>query len=481
MNRTIKTAGVLAAALLILLSGCSKKKSVKPPPVQYEWTILGYFDGNNSDDEAPDGYSYSIRDAQELEKIGSTDSVQILVMLGSYENDGDCKYYHIEKHDDEPQGTISSPVLQNLGKRNMSDYTALREFIDYGMENYPARHYMLIINDHGKGWRGLCSDEVNGGGDWMTLPELSSALSGFEFDIIWLYSPSMAAVEVAYQIKDRAEYMIASQYKDYPDNIMGSSRWLGLLTADPMTNVRLFANEVILGIEEAADSVSLYKEFHAALIHLERIPQLAQHLSNLGRALVDSTGSDWSEVWDAWESAMDNAPGHLEFMDLREFVRQIQNQPNLNPTIKSYGAAVEDAVDGDNGVVLLQRQHYYGRSGGICVHLPWNQDDFDSLDYAPLDFAATDWPEFISVFNQTYLGNYAGALLVTSNVSSADISIDGIDTGYETDALIEGLYPGYHGVHLDKAGYCHYETDPQRVFVLPRQTKLVIIRLVSCP
>ncbi len=481
MTRPLKAAGILLVILPVLFTACSKKKSPEPELPKYEWTILGYFDGNNPEDQATDGHSYVIEDLKELEDIGSTDSVHILVMLGSSQTDGDCKYYHVEKDTGEADEDIVSPVLQNLGKKDMSDYVTLRDFIGYGMQNYSAKHYMLIVNDHGKGWRGLCSDNVNGGGSWMTLPELSSALSGFEFDIIWFYSPSMATVEVAYQIKDRADYMIASQFKNYPDNIMGSSYWLSLLMADPMMSVRLFAIEVVQGIQSAAQEISATKKFDATLINLARIPQLAENISNFSRDAIDSAGAYWGEIWDSWEPSQTNKFADSEYVDLRELAQQIQDQSNLNSVIKDDAAAIETAFEGNNRAVLLQLQYpSHGSSGGLSISLPWNHEDFDSVDYASLDLATTNWPEFVSVFTQTYLGNYAGALTVTSNITGARIFLDGVDTGHETPATIGGLYPRLCYLHLDKPGYCHHSTDPLVVTIFPRQTVSRYVTLDPC-
>ncbi|MGB2981250.1 MAG: clostripain-related cysteine peptidase, partial [Candidatus Zixiibacteriota bacterium] len=242
--KAFKITSVILIAVWVLLAGCSKKNGPGNDLPDYKWTILCYFDGNNSEDQTPEGRSYVIQDVQELEQIGSTDQVQVVVMLGSFKTEGNCKYYHMDYHPNEPPDVISSEVLLDLGKKDMSDPTTLRDFISYGAENYPAERYMLIVNDHGGGWKGLCSDAINGDGSQMSLPEFSTALSGFEFDIIWLYAPSMATAEVAYQIRDRATYMIASQFDSYPTSIMGSTAWLDSLTDNPDMYSIVFASKV---------------------------------------------------------------------------------------------------------------------------------------------------------------------------------------------------------------------------------------------
>ena len=243
MTKTCRTAFICLIVLLTLILACGKKNGTKPEPTKYKWTILGYFDGNNPQDQTPEGHSYVIHDEQELEHIDSTQDIQVVVMLGSFKTGGNCKYYHIQSGLDKLPDSVSSEVLKDLGKTDMSDPTSLRDFISFGMDKYPADHYLLIIDDHAGGWKGLCSDQINGSGSWMSLSELSSALTGYDFDIIWFYTPSMATAEVAYQIKDRADYMIASQYKWYPEKIMGATIWLPYLTENPNVEARDFARK----------------------------------------------------------------------------------------------------------------------------------------------------------------------------------------------------------------------------------------------
>jgi len=460
MIKIFKIVSVLSIAVLIFLFACSKKPT-EPEPSKYKWTILGYFDGNNSQDQDLDGRSYVIRDLQELEQIDSTEEVQVLVMLGSFKTDGNCKYYHVKTHLNEPPDSISSEVVLDVGKKDMSDFTTLRDFIGYGMQNYPAEHYMLIINDHAAGWKGLCSDTINGAGNWMSLPELSSALFGFEFDIIWFYTPSMATAEVAYQIRDRAEYMIASQFKYYPDSIMGSTEWLPYLIDNPNGSVWLFAGKVTEAIKNAAENISLTKCFHSVLIHLPKISEVATDVSNLGRNMIDSTGSYWSEVWDAWDMSHIYTTLDSPFVDLREFAQQIQIQPNLDSVIKNDAKALEISF---NAAVLMQFNYpRYNEIGGISIHLPWNQDDFDSISYAQLDFSETDWHSFISVFIPNYSDSYAGILDIISVPDGAKVFLNGVDTGYKTNVIIRGLFPGLYDLRLVKSGCQDYRISNMQI------------------
>jgi hypothetical protein len=481
-NQTVKflrIACVFSIVMLTLLLGCGKKNGTEPEAVKYKWTILGYFDGNNSEDQTPDGHSYVIQDLQELEQIDSTQDVQVVVMLSSFKTDGDARYYHVERHLNEPPDVISSEILSLPGKKDMSHPSTLRDFIAYGTENFPAQHYMLIINDHGGGWRGLCSDTVNGTGDWMTLTEFSSAISGFNFDIIWFYTPSMSTAEVAYQIKDRTQYMIASQLKWYPKNIMGSTEWLPILTDNPDVNLRVFAVAVTEAIFNAANGVPS-KGVQSVLIHLPKIAQLASDVSILGTALKEGTGPHWPEVWSAWETAYYYNSSHSEssLVDLREFAGQIQDQPNLSAAAKAAASAVEASV---NAAVIADFVYpeVLGDFGGISIHLPWNHENFDSVSYVQLDFDQTGWPGFVSAFLQTFSTDYAGALNISSVPPGARVFLNSVDTGQETNVLIGDLFPGFYDIKLVKSGY--QDWNLLQLEVLPGQTTPLHVILFPAP
>jgi hypothetical protein len=156
-------------------------------------------------------------------------------------------------------------------------------------------------------------------------------------------------------------------------------------------------------------------------------------------------------VWSAWEISHNYEDADSLPLDLREFTRRIQNQTALDSTIRNRALLVENSV---NSAVITQYLYpEYDVLGGISIHFPWDQAGFDSTDYSQLYFAETGWDDFISVFIQTYLGNYAGTLDINSKPTGARIFLDGIDTGDTTKTIFEGLLPRTYTIKLTKASY----------------------------
>ena len=99
---------------------------------------------------------------------------------------------------------------------NMGNPETLSWFLNYGVEQYPADRYCLIIWDHGGGpLEGICLDELFGG-ESLTLVELKTAFENSPFldqKLEWVGFDAclMSTLEVAQQISPYANYMIASQ------------------------------------------------------------------------------------------------------------------------------------------------------------------------------------------------------------------------------------------------------------------------------
>ena len=58
-------------------------------------------------------------------------------------------------------GTIISNVIGHPTDKNMSDATSLADFLVYGMKNYPSKHTMVVLADHGGGWLGAFTSDAS--------------------------------------------------------------------------------------------------------------------------------------------------------------------------------------------------------------------------------------------------------------------------------------------------------------------------------
>lgn len=204
---------ILIFAISLSLLSCKKTITV-PTGVQTNpianWTLLFYFGGTNNLEELMD---YNIN---QLEKIGSNPKFNIVVQFSRLSENGKATRYYIEK-DDDLEKINSKPI--EVGEVDSADYRVLKDFIVWGINNYPSNQYALIISSHGGGWTGIIEDEIHE--SFMSAIDLQKALrearfeTGRKFDVLHFYSCLMGMTEILYQFRDEANFIVASEISQY--------------------------------------------------------------------------------------------------------------------------------------------------------------------------------------------------------------------------------------------------------------------------
>lgn len=107
-------------------------------------------------------------------------------------------------------------LVKDYNSLNMGDSQTLAEFLRYGVNNYPSDEYGLILWNHGAGpLIGYGNDELYG--DLLEMSELKTALSsagfgnGKKLEFLGFDACLMGSIETAWEVKDYANYLIASQ------------------------------------------------------------------------------------------------------------------------------------------------------------------------------------------------------------------------------------------------------------------------------
>lgn len=193
------------------------------------WTVMLYQD---ADDKILEEDIFI--DFNEAERVGSSDRVNIIAQLdryrGGYSGDGnwdDTRRYRLVQDND--LNRIASPH-ESIGEVNMSDPNVLVDFVEWGITNYPADKYVLIMSDHGMGWPGGWTDPnprvaaprgapINSAiGNALYLEDIDAALdmirkdTGVDaFELVGMDACLMAHAEVFTALTPHAHYAVASQ------------------------------------------------------------------------------------------------------------------------------------------------------------------------------------------------------------------------------------------------------------------------------
>ncbi|HVU02844.1 MAG TPA: clostripain-related cysteine peptidase [Polyangiaceae bacterium] len=190
---------------------CTGGRCAPTTPPDKDWTFMVYMIGNNNLSRA------AWSDINEMETVGSTSSVNIVAEIEFSEqyswNLSDnllgTTFRLPVSYDGDPSSAPSFADSDQLGDVNMSDPTQLTQFIRWGVEHYPAKHYALVMWNHGAGYNEAFTD----GGKVMSLKDLVTGIrdSGEHLDLLGFDACLMGMHEVAYAMRGVADFMVGSE------------------------------------------------------------------------------------------------------------------------------------------------------------------------------------------------------------------------------------------------------------------------------
>ena len=397
----VSVAFIILTALMLSIK-CSKDKSIEPSSTSAKWTILVYAAGNTYMDSTMDGRSYCLSDIQAIENVGSSADVNVIAMLSSLHTSGIAKYYKIEQFNDSAN-VISSPILENLGGRNMADAITLKDFLLYGMRNFPAENYMLLIDGYGVGWPGSCRDDINGGGALMPATDMANAIeealaesSTPRLKIMAFYSQLMGMTEVAYELRNCADWLVASEITSPMQNMLMPQNWLTPLVSDPGITDSLLAINFAQAVLNGGNNEGRLAQI--AVVNLLRIPRLAELAGNFGRNLFLNSGQYWNYVLEARDDSHRDEIDYPAYVDLYDFLDHIYDSGHLHDIqyVQAYYDSLNDILL--STIPFSGITYGYPIRKGLAIHLPATRELYDSTNYAGLDFNNLGWNHFVSNF-----------------------------------------------------------------------------------
>ncbi|HEX7333909.1 MAG TPA: clostripain-related cysteine peptidase [Pyrinomonadaceae bacterium] len=206
---------------------CEKKPSK-------EWTIMVFCAGDN--ELSP----IIVSQLKDLKDAGHHKDVNVLVYFDANEKGVPTRVYRINQNGRNCHSQRSYTYVDNLASDNVKinpeagpaarklweilddpfekeAEEALSAFLKFCREQYPAKHFALVLVGHGMivANDAFLPDEFPLSS--ITLRGLGKNIDGFggNLELLGLHSCSMSAVEVAYELKGKAKYMIASEGPSY--------------------------------------------------------------------------------------------------------------------------------------------------------------------------------------------------------------------------------------------------------------------------
>ncbi len=334
-----------------------------------EWTLLIYWDADNNLEFCTDFAMETWRNA-----MTPGANINLVAMVDILSEDGTWIY---DIHDG------VADIVKTMPEQNMSDAAVLEEFVLYGLENYPADKTLLVMQDHGYSWRGLCVDDTDGGGI-MSIDAMAKAISaaatrngGHGVDVLALDACSVATIEIAYELRDVVDFFVASQsvvpYDGLPYDMMISS-----LVADAGVSVESYSSMIVDQYLEYYSSKTDYEHIYpydqdfisCSAFDISLIEELGERFKQLTAALEPLVASHAEEVEEARALAVQgkwaNIGGWEYLADVYTLFEELRGiDPGLDVSITSFLDAFDAAlVNEGNSQRLGEIPH------GLVVHFP---------------------------------------------------------------------------------------------------------------
>lgn len=357
-----------------------------------QWTILVYMDADNNLEPA------AIVNFNQMEMVGSTKNVHVIVQMDRMSGDDphndswtDTRRYLITNDSDTMK--MHSLRLDNpaMGEQDMGNVRTLHDFVQWGMQNFPADHYMVVIWDHGTGWMVRSSSAMpqykyvsmdSTSGTFINVTLLPTALATLHPDVIAFDACYMQELEVAYQLSGSADYMVGSSAA-VPSAGYNYARLLSNIAngSTPEQVCRMMVQQYAL---EYPNPMSNIVE---SAVDLRQVGSLANAASEFGHTLQQHSAGLGAQLADARTQSLDYsstgvAPYNVDILDYASRCKAIVGSDvntAYNNLVSAYNAAM----------ISSSHNADMPTANGLAVYVP-SPVNYDTR-YGQLLFAQSTW------------------------------------------------------------------------------------------
>jgi len=305
-------------------------------------------------------------------------------------------------------GDGRDPFVRNLiedciegAPKSATAVQALQTFLDIGIRDFRARHYMIFLVGHGDivGNDAFLPDD-SGETTAITLKQLGEALSDFSrgvkirggvVDLLGLHSCSMSAIEVAYELKGAARYLMATEGMSFVSSWPYRQLLKKILnTVDkaredkaPLDIDQLIFSIQKLSLHNSTDFMSSGVSADLTLTSLDpqRINGLNAPLKDLIRVL--KKGLDTTRGLEAILLAHLKSQSFWQenYTDLYDFCLCLERQADkcdpVGTSMVQACRAVRDKLEESNSHGFIIQSDFFGPlyqySHGVSVYFPWSR------------------------------------------------------------------------------------------------------------
>lgn len=449
MNKKMLVLLIVVAALI--LAGCNPFNSDSSSDSgSKKWTVLVHFAvDNNIDYDFEDYYRIVTNYLQTLEAVKGSDvnsDINILVLMDCYNDDTQEVGYESDLQDGYyclTGGFFANDLEVGFAEINSGSLVDIRAFMDWAVSNYPADNYVYSVFNHGSGFddyniEGTYSSSINFGigfddssNDSLSHNELEQATSylkgliGKKIDLVYTYACLMGGVELSYELKDNADYLLFSE-ELFPADYWSYEALLAIVE-----NPSISAQS--LGVEFCDSAYSYFEEedipFTLSLVDLSQMNNLYTEIDGFADIALSNISSSGTVV--DYNNAASNAFSMCSYydvgwyyIDLGDYMNNIIESAILPESVKTASADVSAAL---NTAVVYQRQYGYPDASGMSIfHNIWSSTYQYSISLyeSILAFGSNSWVDYLNELDINAVSSFDEAITITVGAAALDYSID---------------------------------------------------------
>ncbi len=402
-----KVAFWLMCALIgvIFGTGCAGDKSVAniKPTTHGKWTILVFLNAANDLDP------YSVPNVLQMQKVATNKDVRFVVQwkqstsVSSFSTFNGTKRFLITPS---ASNNVDSKLIEDMGTGvDMGIPQTLNDFIAWGKSNFPADHYAVVVWDHGNGWL----PKYKGGtvpalppavsyddetGHSIQIYELNRGFTNQHVDIIAFDASLMQMSEVAYQLRNNADYIAASE-ESPPGLGYPYQRVFAPFTNTPDASPRVLSKAFVDGmIDEPSYST---QKITQSVIDTSKLPQVASAAAVLSSTLVANSAALSGVVaqvrTETQSYSKTNSRYFFDSIDLCNHLSSLVPVQAVKDACSGYATAVTNAVIWEGHNSLSPGSH------GMAIDFsPSSSFSGVSTYYTQLDWnSASHWSDWLTI------------------------------------------------------------------------------------
>ena len=391
-----------------------------------EWGFYVYMAGDNT------LYQEVTDDLNEMKMVGSNDNLEIVALTDQLlENDSHA--YHVIKHglEETPLSDINSNWSNEI---DMGDGETLKDFMVWATNEYPAKRKILVIWNHGSGWKKVAEDRDS----HLTVPEIRESIEEYReitgdppLTLIGFDACLMGMFEIAYELKEHAEMIHGSEAYE-PLEGWTYNHLLYKLDED-MSNSEL-AHHVVNDYVESYRNGSVYTSYSvtAAVVDTNKLDNLNAKLENFSSTLNSILPIYKDQISYSRDETQryDQNPDYRDLYDLAVNVENRIPVYDAKMHARELRGSIEDAVISEDHWQKPEKLPV-DRAHGLTIYFPTEGIE---EGYRDLSNGDGEWANFIE--------NFATDISTDSQFTSLNSTSVDTGTGYNDSVMVVGSYEG---------------------------------------